>query len=127
MSSSSFAVLGFRESARDRSRSIFDFLVTAFITDYHSEKYAPDSSGWRSYVEISKGTKTPLASFYGRDSKDKGGIAELEKIGLIETRVFPGERGRGGRATRVRISYERDEIKDFVSKKMGRASRKIVS
>lgn len=35
----------------------------------------------------------------------------LERRGLVETRVFPGERGRGGRVLKVKIFYEKDIVR----------------
>ncbi len=33
-------------------------------------------------------------------------MSELERRGLVEARIFPEERGRGGDITRVRVAYE---------------------
>jgi hypothetical protein len=31
--------------------------------------------------------------------------------GLVETRIFPGERGRGGRILKMRVFYEKETLK----------------
>lgn len=44
------------------------------------------------------------------------GIAtsELEKRGLVDDRVFLGERGRGGRIFKIRLAYEKETIKRYI-------------
>ena len=39
---------------------------------------------------------------------------ELTKLGLIETRFFSGERGRGGRIQKIRICMEKKEVKQIM-------------
>jgi hypothetical protein len=44
--------------------------------------------------------------------------AELERRGLIETRVFPGERGRGGRILKMRVAYDRETLKRYIEERV---------
>ncbi len=53
-------------------------------------------------------------------------LDEPIREGLIETRLFAGEKGRGGEVTRLRIAYGNVSIKELVDKKCFPA-RKIVS
>jgi len=122
---SAFVTLRLRGGAKESSKSIFDFLVSAFIADYHSNRYAGEASGWRSFAEIARHTKMPISTFYGHGKSDGGGLTELERMGLVETRVFLGERGRGGKTTRSRIAYDHEEVKKYVSRKVEKTSRKI--
>jgi hypothetical protein len=41
-------------------------------------------------------------------------------MGLVELRLFSGERGRGGKVTRARISYDAEEIRRHVSRRIGK-------
>ena len=45
-------------------------------------------------------------------------ISELEHLGLIETRVFSGERGRGGKILKIRIKYENQNLHALLVAKM---------
>jgi hypothetical protein len=43
-------------------------------------------------------------------------ISELARRGLVEIRVFPRERGRSGRITKLRLAYEKETLKRYVDK-----------
>jgi hypothetical protein len=49
---------------------------------------------------------------------------ELENRGLVEARVFPKERGRGGKITKVRIFYEKEIIKRRIDQEISSPYRK---
>jgi TolB-like protein/pimeloyl-ACP methyl ester carboxylesterase/tetratricopeptide (TPR) repeat protein len=112
----------------DRSKVIFDQLASDFVRDYLSLNFMEEKSGWRTIVELARETGIPLSSLY---SKARGGAApfrELWKRGLIEMRLSPGERGRGGEVTKIRIAYTKAPIRNHVEhlarvvKKPGRGS-----
>ncbi len=124
---SAFSILRLRGSAKEDSRSIFDYLVTSFIGDYYAKKMSPEESGWRTLGDIAHQTKIPVSAFYQRDSKKSGGLGELERIGLVEVRLYSGQRGRGGKITRVRIAYERDEIKKHVARRVSKVPLRTMS
>jgi tetratricopeptide (TPR) repeat protein len=123
--SRAFSIARLRGSAKVNSKSIFDYLEDAFVADYYSEKSAPETSGWRSFVDIANHTKIPLSRFYQREAQDDGGLSELQRMGLVETRFYTGERGRGGKITRARIAYDKEEIKKHVSRRIGKISRSL--
>jgi tetratricopeptide (TPR) repeat protein len=100
------------------SRKSFEYLVKAFFEDYKKKKFLIEKSGWRSLVEVSKATKIPRSYFYNRKGRVGLPIAELERRGLVDLRIFTGERGRGGKVIRIRINVERDIIEQFIKNKL---------
>jgi len=96
------------------AKVVFDFLVKSFIADYAASKLAIEQSGWRTRVTISKATGVPRASFYGEGGRFGPIMKELLSSGLVETRFFPGQRGRGGEVIKVRIAYEKELVKRLV-------------
>ena len=62
-------------------------------------------------MEIVRKGQTSKHSMYGRSGKGGKVIMEVGHLGLIESRFFIGERGRGGRVLKLRIRYENELIK----------------
>jgi len=120
-----FSIVRLRGFAKEKSKSIFDYLEDAFIADYYSKKSALEASGWRSFVDIAHQTRIPLSAFYKREAQSSGGLGELQRMGLVEIRLYTGERGRGGKITRVRIAYDKEEIKKHVSRRIGKISQSL--
>lgn len=92
------------------ANKVFDSLVESFIEDYMTKKYFIEKSGWRTLPEIAKKTHLSHSLLYGKHSLD-----EPIRRGCIETRIFPGERGRGGKVLRLRIAYEKEPIREYVN------------
>ena len=67
-------------------------------------------------MRIVKDAKISKSSVYGARGRRGPAMSELERRGLVETRVFPGERGRGGKIIKTRISYEKETVKRHVDK-----------
>lgn len=114
------------ESAAEPSRA-FDFkseaaekavtfLVGAFKEDYVSRRMPPEKSGWRTLMEVVKKTRVTMYSMYGRSGRGGKTTLELERLGLIESRFFPGERGRGGHVLKIRICYEKENVKRWINR-----------
>ncbi len=102
------------EFKSERSKIIFDQLASDFLKDYLSLNFMEEKSGWRSIVELARETSIPISSLY---SKARGGAApfrELWKRGLVEMKLSPGERGRGGEVTKIRIAYSKAPIRNHV-------------
>ena len=103
------------EFESQRSRTIFDHLASDFLRDYMERNYMQEKSGWRSIVEIARETSLPLPSLYSRT----GGVAlpfrELLKRGIIEMKLLPGQRGRGGEVTKMRIAYEKEPVREYIN------------
>ena len=99
---------------REETKLVFHYLISSFIKDYMKHKLSLENSGWRSRVEISKEAKVPWSSVYGSAGRLGYAVAELARRGLIETKFFKGEPGRGGKILKIRISYDREIIKRYV-------------
>jgi len=59
-------------------------------------------------------TKIPRASLYGEHGNYGAMMKELLARGLVEMRVFTGQRGRGGEVTRARVAYDKEPVKRYV-------------
>ncbi len=67
-------------------------------------------------MEIVREVKTPRSAFYGPGGRMGPVLAELERRGLVEVRVFPGERGRGGTVKKLRVAYDNLIVRDIIQK-----------
>lgn len=98
----------------NNAQVVFEHLTKAFIEDYMKKRLPLEKSGWRTLVQIQTDSKVPKSSLYGTDKHRGLAISELERRGLIETRIFPGERGRGGKILKTRVAYEKETIKRYI-------------
>ena len=99
------------EFKSEASRKVFDFLVSSFVEDYMRLRLPMEKSGWRTSMDAVKHGKVPASAVYGRKGQSGKVIGELQRRGLVETRFFPGERGRGGNIMKLRICYEKEPLK----------------
>jgi tetratricopeptide (TPR) repeat protein len=88
------------------SRRAFDYLVSAFEEDCSRKKMPTERAGWRTLMDLVREGKVSKYSVYGASGSRGLAVAELERKGLVEARVFSGERGRGGEIIRVRVAYD---------------------
>jgi len=102
------------EFGSEAAQKAFSYIIDAFIDDYMRQKLSLESSGWRTLVDTIKHGGVPKSSVYSAHGGIGGAISELENRGLVEIRVFPGERGRGGRILKVRLAYEKETVKRYV-------------
>jgi hypothetical protein len=109
--------LGF-EFKTEAAQKTFDFLVKGFVDDYMKRRYSLDRSGWRTLMEIIKQGKVSKSKVYGGGGRKGAAITELQRRGLIEDRIFPGERGRGGKILRLRIAYKKEPIKRLIDQRV---------
>jgi hypothetical protein len=58
--------------------------------------------------------KIPRSAVYGSQGRSGPVLVELERRGLVELRIFPRERGRGGAIKKIRVAYENEIVKRFV-------------
>jgi hypothetical protein len=108
------------------AKKAFNFLLKAFVQDYMRRRLPLEWSGWRTLMEIAKQANLSKHSIYG-DGQFRGrAIAELERRGFIEARIFPKERGRGGKITKVRVFYEREPVKRRIDLEISMPYRKNV-
>jgi tetratricopeptide (TPR) repeat protein len=96
------------------AKKVFNFLLSSFVQDYMRRRLPLELSGWRTLMDIIKNTKISKHAVYGANGLSGRAISELQRRGLIEIRVFPKERGRGGLIQKARISYEKETISRFV-------------
>ncbi|MFH0817965.1 MAG: hypothetical protein V1909_05015 [Candidatus Micrarchaeota archaeon] len=102
------------EFKAEAAREAFNFLVSAFIEDYMRRRLPPEWSGWRTLMDIVKHGRMSRRMVYGDGGYRGRAISELERRGLVEIRIFPGERGRGGRIMKVRVFYEKEIVRRYV-------------
>ena len=97
-----------------RAEEVFRLLVREFVRDYMSKRLFVDKAGWRSLMDLVNETKIPRSALYGPGGRDGPVLQELQRRGLIETRIFPKERGRGGSVKKVRVAYDNAIVKRIV-------------
>jgi tetratricopeptide (TPR) repeat protein len=99
----------------ESAEKAFDFLVKAFIKDYYGKRPPKDKSGWRTRMEIIRNAKVTMHSIYGRTGRGGKATLALTDLGLVESRFFLGERGRGGHVLKMRICYEKESVKNLIT------------
>jgi hypothetical protein len=99
-----------------RAKAAFIYLIDEFIEDYMSRRLYVEQAGWRALTDIAERAKIPISSLYGRRGGYGEVISELMSRGLVETRIFKGQRGRGGEVVKVRISYDKEPVKRHVDR-----------
>ncbi|MDV3293155.1 MAG: hypothetical protein LYZ70_02685 [Nitrososphaerales archaeon] len=104
------------EFKKEKAQVIFECLIKAFVDDYMRKRLSMEQSGWRSLVQIAETSDVSRSSLYGRGGKYGPLLYELVSRGLVETRTFTGQRGRGGEVIKVRIAYSRDSVKRRVDR-----------
>jgi len=68
-------------------------------------------------MEIVSSLKISRNRLYGDPRRGRQYGKEIEalmKAGLVEVRVFPGERGRGGNIIKARLAYDNIAAQQFV-------------
>jgi tetratricopeptide (TPR) repeat protein len=100
--------LEFKSEVAER---VFNYLVGAFRRDYLRRRMPMEKSGWRTLMEVVRNAKVTRYSMYGRSGRGGKVTAELANLGVVESRFFLRERGRGGRVLKMRISYEKKLVK----------------
>ena len=106
--------LEFKSEAAEKA---FAFLVNAFVEDYFQKRLPKERCGWRTLMDIVKQAKVSRYSMYGSDSHRGLATTELEDLGVVEARFFFGERGRGGKILKLRVSYEKENVKQYVDQR----------
>jgi len=112
------------EFKMNNAERVFEYLTQAFIEDYMRRRLTVEKSGWRTFMEIIRKTKISKACLYGTRSRRGPAILELEKRGIVEVRIFPGERGRGGKIMKARVSYEKDIVKRHIDRQIMKKKEK---
>jgi hypothetical protein len=74
-------------------------------------------------MNIVKNARISKRAVYGANGLNGRAISELERRGLVEIRVFPGERGRGGLIQKARVSYEKETIARLVDERVMKSGK----
>lgn len=114
-----------REEAADRvltfenprAAKVFESLVRAFMEDTRTKRFPEREAGWRSLVQVARETALAPSSLYPRRGGVNPIMGELTSRGLVETRVVPGARGRGGITLRVRLAVDRAAVREHVQQR----------
>jgi len=106
------------------AKEAFDFLINSFVQDYMNKRFPLELSGWRTLMNIVRNARISKRSVYGANGLNGRVILELERRGLVEIRVFPGERGRGGLIQKIRVSYEKETIARLVDERVTKSGKK---
>ena len=77
-------------------------------------------------MEIAKYAKVSRHSLYGDGTPRGRAISELQQRGLVEARIFPKERGRGGNISKFRVFYEKETVKRRIDQEISSPSRKNI-
>ncbi len=103
---------------REQTSPVMAFLGSAFVEDYMAKRLTAEHSGWRTLMDIVDTLQIPKAQVYGdaRYGHTFGrSLEDLVKRGLVEYRIVPGLRGRGGNVMKVRVSYDKEPVKKLVN------------
>jgi hypothetical protein len=95
---------------------IMEFLASSYAKD-NASRLPLERCGWKTMMEIVKGLKIPRSHVYGEPRYGRTFGRQLDhliKSSLVEYRIFPRERGRGGNVTRVRILIENERVRKYV-------------
>lgn len=106
------------------AQTAFAFLTRAFVQDYMQRRLSLENSGWRTLMELVRQGKLSKSSIYGARGRRGPALSELEKRGLVETRIFHGERGRGGKIQKARIAYRKETIKRYIDQQVTKIKEK---
>jgi hypothetical protein len=106
------------EFKSELTQKAFDYLVRVFVEDYMRHRIAQEKAGWRSLMKIVNEGKLSRSSLYGYGGRKGRVLIELESRGLVEARLFPGERGRGGKILKLRVAYEKEIIKRIIDNRI---------
>ena len=105
------------EFTSEATEKAFNYLVNAFERDYLGYRIPMEKSGWRTLMEVARNAKITMYSMYGRSGRGGKVTMELANLGVVESRFFLGERGRGGRVLKMRICCGKELIRQRVDSK----------
>ena len=96
---------------------IMEYLAKAFLQDYSSKRLALPNSGWRTMMQTVRDLRIPRSHVYGELRHGRAFGKQLDallKSSQVECRIFPGERGRGGEITKLRVALENENVRKYV-------------
>lgn len=99
------------EFKSEAAQKAFNYLVNAFLDDNKRQRLPQERSGWRTLIDIAKQGKVSKYSLYGFSGNRGQAVSELGRLGLVEARIFVGERGRGGKILKLRVACEKEIVR----------------
>jgi len=96
--------------------NILEFLSLEFKKD-NDRRLNLSDCGWKTMMDVVETLKIPKSNVYGEPRYGRNFGKQLQgliKSSLVEYRIFPGERGRGGKITRIRINSENVNVRQYV-------------
>ncbi len=105
------------ESKTVSTSRVVEFLASSFSRDSSVKRLAIPSCGWKTLMEIVNELKIPRSHVYGEPRYGRAFGKQLEALirsSLVEYRIFPGERGRGGEVTKVRVRPENESVMEYI-------------
>ncbi len=96
---------------------IMTFLAAAYNKDYTHKRLSREHCGWRTLMETIRATRIPKSHLYGEPEYGRPFGRQLEELieaSVVESRVFRGERGRGGEITKIRVLFENETVKSYL-------------
>ena len=94
----------------------FDYLSKCFKMDYQ-RRIPRERSGWRTLMDVVREGKVSKHSVYDSAGRHGHTVAELDRNGLVEIRVFEGERGRGGKILKIRVAVDKQNVQKEIEKR----------
>ena len=104
---------------------IIEFLASSFLEDY-SRRLAIQICGWRTFMAIADTLKIPRSHLYGEPRYGRSFGRQLDalvKSSVVEYRIFPKERGRGGEVTKVRVNLDNECVNRYFEETAARGGQ----
>jgi tetratricopeptide (TPR) repeat protein len=95
---------------------IVEFLASSYVKDSAS-RLGLEHCGWKTMMEIVKRLHIPKSHVYGEPRYGRAFGRQLDllvKGSLVEYRIFPRERGRGGNITKVRVQLRNEDVRKYI-------------
>jgi tetratricopeptide (TPR) repeat protein len=98
---------------------VYETLVTEFMQDLLFNKLEIDKCGWRSLSRLCRELKLSKNMVYGKGRRTSTPLLnDLLSSGSVESKLFAGERGRGGEVLKIRIVFGKTALSRFSAKEI---------
>jgi tetratricopeptide (TPR) repeat protein len=98
---------------------VYETLVTEFMQDLLFNKLEVDKCGWRSLSRLRRELKLSKNMVYGKGRRTSTPLLnDLLSSGSVESKLFAGERGRGGEVLKIRIVFGKSALSRFSAKEI---------
>ena len=101
----------------ETAQILFEYLVDTFRTDNLGKGLHVEESGWRTRTQVLKGVpQVHTRDLYGSRGKFGRVLKELYDHGMVEVRSETGKRSRGGQRMKLRVAFDKEAVKQYISK-----------